>query len=92
MTDEIKILFQKLESIESRITPAQTWLNVIDLSQYLGISESTIRRLISKGEIPYRRIGNNGCITFNRKQIDLWLLSGEKHPTKRSRAIFQDLL
>ena len=92
MTDDFKMLFLKLESIESRITPAKTWLSVSDLAGYLGISESTVRRLVSRREIPFHRIGNNGCLTFNRKEVDLYLLSSKKHPGKRARAIFRDLL
>jgi len=92
MNDETKQIFQKLESIEQKITPAQTWLSVADLAQYIKSSESAIRRLVAKNEIPFKRIGSNGKIVFNRRQIDLWLLSGEKHPGKRARIIFKDLL
>jgi len=92
MNDELKLLFQKIESIENRITPAQTWLSVPDLAKYLKSSESTIRRLVARNEIPFKRIGTNGKIIFHKRQIDLWLLSGEKHPGKRARMIFQDLL
>jgi len=92
MTDDTKQLFQKLESIEQRITPPLTWLSVTELAQYIKSSESTIRRLVSVNSIPFKRIGANGKIVFNRRQIDLWLLSGEKHPGKRARMIFQDLL
>lgn len=92
MTEDVKLLFQKLDSIEQRITPPLTWMSVPDLAKYLKSSESTIRRLVAKNEVPFKRIGSNGKIVFNRRQIDLWLLSGEKHPGKRARMIFQDLL
>jgi len=86
-------ILTKLEHLELSLQAQNSvWLSVSDLVKYLGVSESTIRRLVSKNEIPYKRIGKNGCLTFNRRQIDLWLLSGEKHPTKRVRMIFQDLL
>lgn len=93
MTEPIfRELVERLDRIESKITPAQTWLSVSDLANYLGVSESTVRRLVSRREIPFHRIGSNGCLTFNRKLVDLWLLTGEKQPGKRSRAMFQDLL
>ena len=92
MTDDFKMLFLKLESIEQRITPAATWLSVSDLGEYLGISESSIRRLVARNEIPFKRVGLNGKIVFHKRQIDLWLLSGEKNPGKRAMAIFRDLL
>jgi len=92
MDDDTKNIFQKLECIEQKITSVQTWLSVTDLAQYIKSSESSIRRLVSKNEIPFKRVGSGGKILFHRRQIDLWLLSGEKHPSKRTRIIFQDLL
>lgn len=92
MIDETNQIFRKLESIEQKITPAQTWLSVTELAIYLKSSESTIRRLVASDSIPFKRIGENGKILFNRRQIDLFLLSGEKHPGKRVRMIFQDFL
>ncbi|MCD6366222.1 MAG: helix-turn-helix domain-containing protein [Bacteroidales bacterium] len=92
LEDLAKIISQRFDKIESRITPPLTWLSVTDLANYIKTSESTIRRLVSKNEIPFKRIGTSNKIIFNRKQIDLWLLSGEKHPGKRVRMIFKDLL
>ena len=86
-------ILSKLEHLELSLQAQNsTWLSVSDLSQYLGVSESTIRRLVAKNEMPFKRVGTNGKIIFNRRQIDLWLLSGEKHPGKRARLIFQDLI
>ena len=85
-------LLQIVKRIETNIIPNLTWLSVSDLAQYIKSSESSIRRLVTRNEIPYKRIGANGKIVFHKRQIDLWLLSGEKNPGKRSRAIFQDLL
>ncbi|MGC9365278.1 MAG: helix-turn-helix domain-containing protein [Fidelibacterota bacterium] len=88
-----KELIERLDRIESKLTViGQTWLSVSDLTKYLKCSESSIRRLVAKNEIPFRRIGSHGKIVFNRRQIDFWLLSGEKHPGKRVRIMYQDLL
>ncbi|MBL7066586.1 MAG: helix-turn-helix domain-containing protein [Candidatus Marinimicrobia bacterium] len=86
-------ILTKLEHLELSLQAQNSvWLSVSDLVKYLGVSESTIRRLVAKNEIPFKRIGTNGKIVFHKRQIDLWLLSGEKHPGKRARMIFQDLL
>lgn len=46
-------------------------LTITELSNYLGISNSTVRRLIKKGNLPYFKIG--GIIKFNKKSIDNWV-------------------
>lgn len=91
---EFELLFKKLESIESRITPPKTWLDIRQASAYLQISSSQIRRLVSENQIPYRRIPNGkvGKLLFNRKVLDLWLFSGDVRPSKRVRQTFTELL
>ena len=89
----IKDIYDSVKNIEQKLTYAgQTWLDVNELSRYLCCSESTIRRLVSASEIPFKRVGGNGKILFHKRQIDLWLLTGEKSPNKRSRLVFQDIL
>lgn len=46
-------------------------LNIKELSDYLKISTSTIRRMIFKGEIPYFRLSNQ--YFFNRENINNWI-------------------
>jgi excisionase family DNA binding protein len=90
-----KEIIEKLDRIEKQIKPSiPTWLSVRQIADYLDVSESTIRKLVASGNIPYRRLptAEGGAIRFNRKQIDLWLLSGEIKPKARARATFQDLL
>jgi len=85
-------LLETLKRIENSISPARTWLSVPELADYIKSSESTIRRLISSGSIPFHRVGENGKIIFHRRQIDLWLLTGEKQPGKRTRTLFKEFL
>jgi len=97
MSDEIlfKELIEKIDRIESRLKPDfPVWLSVRQCGEYLGLSESTIRKLVTSGDIPYRRLPTTegGAIRFNRKQIDLWLLSGDLKPKARARATFEALL
>ena len=68
------------------------WLSVTGLSEYLDLSESKIRKLVSGDKIPYRRIGENGSIRFNRKAIDLWLLTNKLKPNKRDKSQVEILL
>jgi len=89
---KLEVILEALKKIENQIELNSTWLSVPELADYLKSSESAIRRLISTSSIPFQRVGAKGKIIFNRKQIDLWLLSGKKHPGKRVRDTFKDLL
>jgi len=93
MSDELlfKELITKIDQIKPKY-PA--WLSVKQCGQYLGLSESTIRKLVSTGQIPYKRLplAESGAIRFNRRLIDFWLLTGELKPKARARQTFEALL
>ena len=46
-------------------------LNVKEISRYLKVSVSTIRRLILKNQIPFFRVSNQ--IFFNKEIINEWI-------------------
>lgn len=48
------------------------FLSVKELSDYLSISESLVRKLVKKGELPHNRLGVK--IIFSKVEIDRWLL------------------
>lgn len=49
-------------------------LFICDLSDYIGQSESTIRRRIKDGNIPYHRLGgSSGRFYFLKDEIDEWI-------------------
>ncbi|MFH1212885.1 MAG: helix-turn-helix domain-containing protein [Candidatus Neomarinimicrobiota bacterium] len=84
-------IYEKIDKLEQKIKPEfPNWLSVHELAEYLRVSESQIRKLVSDGSIPYRRVGQ--AIRFNRKQVDLSILSGGLKPSKRARATFEALL
>ena len=45
--------------------------NVKEVSEYLSVSESTVRKLVRKNDIPYYRIYSK--ILFDKESVDLWL-------------------
>jgi excisionase family DNA binding protein len=47
------------------------YLNVQELSEYLGLHISTIYRKVNMNEIPHSRIG--GRLLFDIEKIDLWV-------------------
>ncbi|NQU83373.1 MAG: helix-turn-helix domain-containing protein [Parcubacteria group bacterium] len=63
-----------------------TWLTVLEAAEYCRISESKMRKLIAKGELPINRIG--GKILINRKALDYFVMFGTGKPTKRQREAY----
>ena len=57
-------------------------LTIPELSKYLHTSNSTIRRLIKIGDLPYFKVG--GIIKFNKKSIDNWVHQQELNNFKDS--------
>ena len=92
MNDDLTKIFQKLNSINKKITLPLNWLTVSELAGYLKVSESYIRKLIARGELPFKRVGTSGKIVFHRKEVDLYLLNNCQKPTKRDRETYKDLL
>lgn len=57
------------------MTQEKQVFNVKELSEYLQISASSVRKLVRKNSIPYFRILSK--ILFNKESIDLWLKNKE---------------
>ena len=72
----------------------ECWLDLKRVAGYLKVSPSQIRKLVGTGQIPFRRLPNGkaGKLLFNRRQVDLWLLSGAVNPSKRQRLTFESIL
>jgi len=90
-----KEIMEKIDKLEKTIKPGfPNWMSVKQLCEYIGLSQSSIRKMVRTGQIPYKRLplAESGAIRFNRKQIDLWLLSGELRPSKRTRSTFTEFV
>jgi len=97
MSDKLmfSMILDKIDALESKLRPEiPAWLSVKQCAEYLGLSQSTIRKLVTSGDIPFRRLptAEGGAIRFSKKMLDLWLLSGEVKPTARTRRTFEALL
>ncbi len=56
--------------------------NIKDLSSYLKISVSEIRKLVRQNKIPHFRVGNR--IKFDINSINLWVENMEENQRKKS--------
>jgi len=52
------------------------YLNIQQLSQYLGIKESTLYSLAAERKIPHYKVGR--LVRFKKSEIDLWMESNKK--------------
>ena len=62
-----------MESFEALLT-------VAELSAWLRVKESTIRKWVCYNRIPYLKVGR--CVCFNKSDVDLWLLSSNPQRAK----------
>jgi excisionase family DNA binding protein len=97
-TNSINLIIKKIEQLEDKIDNLQVrnqyppWMDINQLSKYINLSKSAIRRMVSKNEIPYQRAGSTTKLIFSKKKIDLWLLTGEKNPHKRARKLAKEFI
>ncbi len=56
-------------------TENRPFLNIIEVSNLLGISISTINRLVKKGDFPSKIKLSPGRKVFMKSQIDEWIKS-----------------
>lgn len=56
--------------------------NIKELSSYLKISPSEIRKLVRQNQIPYFRVGNR--IKFEKQSINEWIENLEKDNSRNS--------
>lgn len=56
-------------------TYTEKWIDIEELSEYLGVAKDTIRNWIKKTDIPARKIGRKW--KFKISEIDEWVTSGK---------------
>ena len=59
------------------------YLTVAEVAELLRLHQTTIYRMVSKGEIPFVRIGPT-TLRFIRKEIEEWVGQSEKEDGKVS--------
>lgn len=53
----------------------ERWINLEEISNYIGCSKDTIRIWIKKNSIPFHKIGRQ--YKFKVSEIDEWIQSGK---------------
>ena len=57
-----------------------TWLNTAEAAEYLSISKGQLLNLVSRGEIPYYKLGRSN--RYLKKELDEILLSTRREQRK----------
>ena len=89
------LIIKKLDKLEREIKGQDKpplWLTIDQLSGYINLSKTAIRKMVRDNDIPHQRAGNTNKLLFNRKKIDLWLLTGDKAPRKRARQLNKEFI
>lgn len=61
------------------MTPREQIMNRRELMEYLGISVTTVDRMLRRAEVPHFRIGDPACgtrrrgVRFRKSDIDRWI-------------------
>ena len=81
------------------LVPDQEVMTVREVSEYLGLSESKVRRLVKSNGIPFVKLG--GCYRFYLPKVREWLsasttaaeaVTNEQLALQRSTAIWKDVV
>lgn len=71
-----------IEHIESKLTtPSQRFFGVADAAKYAGLSEDSVRSLISAGKLTgLRPVG--GRVLIDKQELDSLILTSTKRPPR----------
>lgn len=75
MENFIRITLEKLENIENCLNLNKPIFNLKEVSEFTGISKSTLYKLTSAREIPHYKKAKH--LVFDREEILLWLKSNK---------------
>lgn len=90
MTDsDLKEILKRINELQkSIILTSSPFMDIGETAEFLRCSISTVRHLVSRGLIPYRRLpgGEKSKLLFSKKKLSLWVeYEGKQHFTKRER-------
>ncbi len=70
------ILTEILAELKSIKNQHRQWLNIGELSDYIGVKISTIYQYVNRGQIPFKKIPGGSKLIFSRDEIDNWIKNG----------------
>lgn len=62
------------EGLEKMVEIKDRWLSINDICNYLGVSNDTVYKWISKHEMPAHRMGR--LWKFKKDEVDEWVKAG----------------
>ena len=80
------ILTEILAELKSIKNQQRQWLNIGELSDYIGVKTSTIYQYVNRGQIPYNKIPGGSKLIFSRFDIDNWIKNGNQNEMTNNNA------
>ena len=72
--DLLNAILSEVKSIQKS---SCRWMDIEDLSDYLGLKVNTIYQYVSQKKIPCKKIPGSSKLIFSRKEIDRWIENGK---------------
>ena len=65
----------------------ESWYNLEEIANHLGVSKDTIRSYIKKGTIPFYKVGRQ--YKFKLSEVDAWVESGQSADADKYQRIWR---
>lgn len=80
--DFLELVHAKLDRLLEQATPGdRRFLTIADAARYAGLSEESIRRMLSAGKLTALR-PVSGRVVIDRRQLDAVVLGSDRQPRK----------
>ena len=92
---KIDLLIQMMEQLESKVSGAKRWLNVVETAHYLGYSKEYIHKLKDNSFFLNKHYyKKSGKLLFDKDELDIWVTSSQTAicPKKIAQEILKDLI
>lgn len=83
MEEMLQKLMEEMVELKKELSRLKnnTWFDIPQTAQYLGISTRTLYRLIKDKKIPYKLIPETNKIRFKKRHLDIWIETGKNAVT-----------
>ena len=71
ISEQLDVLIAEVQRLGRQTDRVREIFNISQASEYLAVSENTLREWVRKRTIPFSKI--NGSIRFKKSKLDRWL-------------------
>lgn len=87
-------LLEEIKSLKQNVSAEKRWLNVAEVSNYIGYSKDRIHALTSSEFIEGKHYYKKGKLLFDRIELDNWVTYGNSKITPKEivNQVLKDLI